>query len=101
MLPKYIVGDNPVDCQDRIFIIQTADPYILAEAFHFDECDSAAMECKRSFNVGASLDYAESEYIVLGALSYENCDEDRLAKSIREMADWYELYLSYEDAEQQ
>ena len=100
MLPKYIVGDNPVDCQDRIFIIQTAAPYIFAEAFHFPECNSVAMECKKAFNVGASLDYAEDEYIVLGALSYENCDEDELAKAMREMADWYELYLNYEDAEQ-
>jgi hypothetical protein len=106
-LPKFLFCENPIaDKSDgRQFILHARRPVILAEVFHFNEAqESESMECKRAFNLCATLDYPP-EYIVLGAVWTEpivikNQEEaNRLAGIMRRMADWYETYLIWEDSQ--
>lgn len=105
---KFLIAENPIVDDGRVFIIHTRSPVIIAEAFHF-ELDQEAewMKCKSHFELGATVDYP-GELIVLGARfmgpppyvwsSYTDQElADRLAKIMRRMADWYYSYLEWED----
>jgi hypothetical protein len=101
-LPKFLFCENPIaDKSDgRTFILHARKPAILAELFHFDQSENEKiMNCKRQFEIGSSLDYSPSEYIVLGTVWIEanTCSADELASIMRRMADWYEAYLIWED----
>lgn len=81
--------------------MHTREPVVLAEVFHFDSKDEISqMECKRKFDVGASLDYPP-EYVVFGAVWIEKDlsekDLEGLPGLMRRMADWYEAYLIFRD----
>lgn len=97
---KFLIAENPVVGDGRVFIIHTRNPVIIAEAFHFDlDQERAWMERKSQFTVGASVDYP-GELIALGAIyvaPIENPNPDKLAKIMRRMGDWYFSYLKWED----
>lgn len=102
-LPKFLLCENPIaDKSDgRIFILHTKFPKLIAEVFHLEiEDEKSQMECKQAFATGASLEYG-TEYIVFGAIWIEQHaeDVDKLAGLMRRMADWYEAYLVWEDAQ--
>lgn len=99
-ISKFLLCENPIVNDSRIFILHTGTPLILAEAFHFDfdTDEKIVMNCKRQFTAGASVDYP-LEYIVLGAIFVEpnNKSVDELAKIMSRMGDWYHAYLKWED----
>lgn len=105
--PKFLICENPLGKEPgRIFILHNREPFILAEAFHFDESQNEEwMRCKSAFTIGASVDYP-GELIALGAvwtfgntLSAMSAQEqaDTLAGVMRRMGDWYHAYLKFED----
>jgi len=107
---KFLIAENPMVDDGRVFIVHTQSPLILAECFHCgadgDYTADAVNELKRRFEVGGGLEYSPSEYVVVGALWIEphatdnpQRDADKLAGIMRRMADWYEAYLIWEDAQ--
>lgn len=96
-ISKFMICENPILNDNRVFILHTREPLIIAEAFHFDENNEKDwLKCKDSFNVGASVDYP-NELICLGAVIFESNDVDTLANIMRRMGDWYYNYLKWED----
>ncbi|MBE7443056.1 MAG: hypothetical protein HS119_11440 [Flavobacteriales bacterium] len=96
-LPKFMICENPMIKEHRIFICHTQTPFILAEAFHYDiDQEQEWLECKSIFSVGASVDYP-GELICLGAVMFDSVDADTLAKIMSRMGDWYHSYLKWED----
>jgi len=99
-----MICENPMVDDGRVFILHARNPVILAEAFHLEpDQEAEAMEIKRHFNLGASVDYP-GEYIILGAIysaPVENPDSQKtandLAKIMSRMGDWYHSYLKFED----
>ena len=102
---KFLIAENPMVDDGRVFIVHAQSPIILAECFHFDPADEdEQMKATSAFEVASALDY-DHEYIVIGALWVEphatdnpQRDADKLAGIMRRMADWYEAYLIWEDA---
>lgn len=96
---KFLICENPMVEDGRVFILHMRKPKLLAEAFHFElEEEDEWMECKRQFALGASVDYP-GELIALGAIWGEenDLDADQLAKLMSRMGDWYRAYLEWED----
>lgn len=100
---KFLIAENPIVDDGRIFVIHMRDPVIIAEAFHFDEeQETEWMQQKSMFDVGASVDYP-GELILLGAVfvapmpGSEQYQADKLAKIMSRMGDWYHSYLKWED----
>lgn len=94
-----MICENPMVDDDRVFILHSRNPVIIAEAFHLEPDDeSGAMEIKKQIAVGASVDYP-GEYILLGAIFIEpnNMTAQELAKIMSRMGDWYHSYLKWED----
>lgn len=97
---KFLIAENPMVNDHRTFIVHTREPFFMAEAFHFSEDqESGWMECKRQFNLGATVDYPD-ELIALGVIYMEptNLNADELAKIMSRMGDWYYSYLKWEDS---
>jgi hypothetical protein len=102
---KFLIAENPVVDDGRVFIVHLRDPVIIAEAFHFDEDqESEWMEVKRQFTTGASVDYP-GELIFLGGVfcaplpkewTTAQLQADKLAKIMSRMGDWYYNYLKWE-----
>lgn len=92
---KFLIAENPVVDDGRVFIVHLRDPVIIAEAFHFDlDQEKEWMECKSRFQIGASVDYP-GELIVLGAVfAAEGSGHEKI---MRRMGDWYYNYLKWED----
>jgi hypothetical protein len=96
-LPTFLLAENPLVDDERIFIIHSKDPMVLAEAIHFSD-DSGKFTIDHA--IDSSLHYRD-EYIVLAArVIAGNPDTDRLAKLMRRMADWYRAYLIFEDQDE-
>ncbi|HRK01001.1 MAG TPA: hypothetical protein PL089_15430 [Ignavibacteria bacterium] len=97
---KFLICENPLTNDERVFIIHTGTPVMLAEVFHFDiDQEEEWMKCKRSYNVGASVDYP-GELISIGAVWMEEySDVNKLAKLMSRMGDWYHAYLKWEDSQ--
>jgi len=103
---KFLIADNPIVSDGRVFIIHFRDPLIIAEAFHFGvHQESEWMNCKSNFTFGASVDYP-GELIFLGGVfcaplpaswSTMQIQADKLAKIMSRMGDWYHTYLKFED----
>lgn len=103
---KFLIAENPVVNDGRVFIVHMRDPVIIAEAFHFDlDQESEWMHCKSHFDFGASVDYP-GELIFLGgvfrsilppAWATAQDQADKLAKIMSRMGDWYHNYLKWED----
>lgn len=95
-LPRFIIGDNPLAINERIFITHTREPYFVAEVFHFDIDDTEdQMKAKAAFKLGSSLEY-EDEYIVIGVmqlLEKRPHTRDQLAKIMSRTGDWYHALL--------
>lgn len=99
-----MICENPLTNDGRVFILHSRNPVIIAEAFHLDpDDDKAAMEIKKNFETGASVDYP-GEYIILGAVFIEpvmSADPQKsandIAKIMSRMGDWYHAYLTWED----
>ena len=103
-----MICENPIGkSPGRIFILHSREPFILAEAFHFDEDEEEQwMQAKRACTTGASVDYP-GELIFLGAvwMAAGNFFEgkqpqqvaDELAQLMSRMGDWYHAYLKFED----
>ncbi len=97
--PTFLIAENPLVDDERIFVVHTRVPFVIAEAIHCIN-DSQAMGVKRTVNIGASLEYGD-EYVVLAArVIAGEVGADRLAKLMRRMADWYRAYLIYEDQDE-
>jgi len=96
-LPRFLIADNPLGKDpERVFVIHTREPYILAEAFHFHEDEEHLYhELKKSIETGATTQVG-SEYIVLGAhwVVHGGKTPDALAGVMRRMADWYHNYIT-------
>jgi len=103
-ISKYMICENPLVDDARVFILHCRKPVIIAEAFHLEpDQEAEAMEMKKQFTVGASVDYP-GEYIILGAIFIEPVESndpqntaDDLAKIMSRMGDWYHSYLKWED----
>lgn len=100
---KFLIAENPIVNDGRVFIVHLRDPVIIAEAFHFGLNESEWMRCKSHFDVGASVDYP-GEYVFLGAVfiapfpwTDPQNQADKLAKIMSRMGDWYYRYLKFED----
>lgn len=105
---KFLIAENQIVNDGRVFIIHLRDPVIIAEAFHFDiDQETKWMEIKRKFTILSTVDYP-CELIVLGAIfcapapekwQHHNAQEraDKLAKIMSRMGDWYYNYLKWED----
>lgn len=106
---KFLIAENPIVNDGRVFIVHLRDPVIIAEAFHFDmHQEKEWMECKSQFKIGASVDYP-GELISIGAVYvandkisesfklYTQKESDNLAKIMSRMGDWYYNYLKWED----
>jgi hypothetical protein len=96
---KFLIAENPVVDDGRVFVVHMRDPVIIAEAFHFSlDQEDEWMQCKSQFEIGASVDYP-GELIVLGAIfcavpsGGDQNDADKLAKIMSRMGDWYHNYL--------
>jgi hypothetical protein len=104
---KFLIAENPIVDDGRVFVIHLRDPVIIAEAFHFHEDqESEWMRCKSDFNAGASVDYP-GELIFLGVVfcaplpkewTAAQDQADKLAKIMSRMGDWYHNYLKWEDS---
>lgn len=92
---KFLIAENPVVDDGRVFVIHLRDPVIIAEAFHFDlDQEREWMACKARFEIGATVDYP-GELIVLGAVfAAEGSGHEKI---MRRMGDWYHNYLKWED----
>lgn len=99
---RFLLCENPLVNDGRVFILHSRHPLVLAEAFHFElDEEEEWMNCKRQFEVGASVDYP-GELIALGAVWYEALTPsqetaDELAHIMSSMGDWYYAYLKWED----
>jgi hypothetical protein len=101
---KFLIAENPIVNDGRVFIIHFRDPVLIAEAFHFNlHQESEWMQCKSQFTFGSSVDYP-GELIFLGGvfcapLPWAGPQEqaDKLAKIMSRMGDWYHNYLKFED----
>lgn len=92
---KFLIAENPVVDDGRVFVVHMRDPVIIAEAFHFDEDQEREwMACKARFEIGATVDYP-GELIVLGAVFVAEGKE--YEKIMNRMGDWYYNYLKWED----
>lgn len=92
---KFLIAENPVVDDGRVFVVHLRDPVIIAEAFHFSVDDDAAwMHCKSRFQIGATVDYP-GELIVLGAVFVAPGKD--YEKIMSRMGDWYHNYLKWED----
>lgn len=107
-IPEFLICEDPhfyirddIDETQRIFIIHTQEPFIIAECFHFTQDEeNISMLHKSKFNIYATLDYSPDEYIIIGALNsstISHTQTDKLANIMRRMADWYEKYLLWLD----
>lgn len=93
---KFLIAENPIVNDGRVFIVHMRDPVIIAEAFHFDlSQEKEWMDCKSKFAVGASVNYP-GELIVLGAI-FMSAQSNDLPKIMSRMGDWYYNYLKWED----
>lgn len=99
---KFIIGDNPLIDDGRVYVIHLRSPLVVAEAFHFDLHEEDDYdEARREFSMGASVDYP-GELIFLGVIYVGDLPEaytaqetaDKLAKLMSRMGDWYHAYLS-------
>lgn len=99
-IPKFLICENPILEDGRLFIMHARSPYILAEIHHFYQGEeSEIMECQRQYEVGARTEL-EDEIIVLGAvdvLVLPGISNDEYAAIMRRMADWYKSYCIWED----
>lgn len=96
---KFLIAENPIVNDSRIFVIHMRDPLIVAEAFHYGlDQEAQWMDCKRKFSTAASVDYP-GELIVLGVVycAPTELSADKLAKIMSRMGDWYYNYLRWED----
>jgi hypothetical protein len=98
---KFILGENPLINDGRVFVIHLQKPVIIAQAFHFEGCtgdEPELMNCKKQFETGASVDYP-GEQVVLGAVyvAPNELSANRLAGIMSRMGDWYYSYLKFED----
>ena len=104
---KFLIAENPIINDGRVFIVHNRDPVIIAEAFHFDlDQEHELMGCKSNFTMGASVNYP-GELIFLGTTfcaplpkSWPESPQDqadKLAKIMSRMGDWYFAYLKFED----
>lgn len=103
---KFLIAENPIVDDGRVFIVHMRDPVIIAEAFHFDiDQEAEWMKCKSNFEFGATVDYP-GELIFLGGIfcaplpeswSTLQMQADKLAKIMSRMGDWYYNYLKWED----
>lgn len=93
-----MICENPMVDDDRVFVLHTREPLILAEALHFDN-EADWMEAKREASIGASVDYP-GEHVLLKAVNVvatEPYTADGIAKIMSRMGDWYHAYLKWED----
>lgn len=96
---KFLIAENPVVDDGRVFVIHMRDPVIITEAFHFALSQEREwLECKSKFEIGATVDYP-GELIVLGAV-FVAPGED-YEKIMSRMGDWYHNYLKWEDDEEE
>lgn len=105
---KFLIAENPLVDDGRVFIVHLRDPVIIAEAFHFEiGQDDEWMACKSKFTTAASVDYP-GEPVILGAIFCAPVPEkwnglsgqevaDKIAKIMSRMGDWYYSYLKFED----
>lgn len=103
---KFLIAENPIVKDGRVFIVHMRDPVIIAEAFHFDiDHEDEWMKCKSNFPLGSSVDYP-GELIFLGSVFCAplppswvttQAQADQLAKIMSRMGDWYHNYLKWED----
>lgn len=104
---KFLIAENPLVDDGRVFIIHTRSPVIIAEAFHFNLGQEREWaECKSRFEIGATVDYP-GELIAIGLIYHGAPDPgfaesvqdlaDKLAKIMSRMGDWYYSYLKWED----
>lgn len=98
--PKFMIAENPMADRSRVFILHTQGPRILAEAFHFDKDQEVEwMNVQSQFETGSRTELPD-ELIAIGALwiaDTKPIDPDRLAGTMRRMADWYRSYCIWED----
>lgn len=93
---KFLIAENPLVDDGRVFIVHMRDPVIIAEAFHFElDQEEEWMGCKSKFTIGATVDYP-GELIALGAVFVADVSDD-LPKIMSRMGDWYHAYLKWED----
>lgn len=96
--PKFLIAENPLIDDGRVFIIHARDPFIFAEVFHFNlDQEKEWMDCKRKFSVGSSVDYP-GELICIGAIFIATDSAEGLAGLMSRMGDWYHAYLKWEDS---
>ena len=101
---KFLIAENPIVNDGRVFIVHFRDPVIIAEAHHFEmDQEKDYMNLKSQFDIGATVDYP-GELIFVGAvflapLPWKDSQEkaDNLAKIMSRMGDWYHNYLKWED----
>lgn len=107
--PKFLICDNPLadKAAGLLYILHTREPLVLAAVHEFEPDDEEGqMEAKRYYNTKGTLNLAD-RYVVLGAIwvvpgdklaTKEPQDQaDKIAKTMRLMADWYEAYLNWEN----
>lgn len=103
---EFLIAENPIVNDGRIFVLHLREPVIIAEAFHFDlSQESEWMNCKSNYTLGSSVNYP-GELIFLGGTfcaplpatwSTSQEQADKLAKIMSSMGDWYHNYLKFED----
>lgn len=108
-ISKFLICENPLVDDERVFILHTRQPMILAEVVHFEGInDSERMDIERKIETPrwARLDYPpETIYFFMIKLYPDekflkmNTQEqaDTIAGLMRRMADWYKSYLIFED----
>lgn len=110
--PQFLLCENPItnESDGRHYIMHLHDPVIVAQVFYFTPQDEEAqMQIKRQITLGATLDY-ENEYFVFGAIFHAPLPDkwrewskqqidDKLRDIMKDMADWYEAYLIWEDSQ--
>lgn len=93
-----MVCKNPVN--DRVFVLHSRAPFILAEALHFAD-EKEWMEAQKQFEIGSRLEMPDGELIILGCIwmvpdgkkADAQKEADNIAGIMRRMADWYKSYL--------
>lgn len=97
---KFLIAENPMVDDHRVFIIHTRDPLIIAETFHFALAEEKKWQAyKAQYEVGVSVDYP-GELICIGALKVlpsPDFNLKELPKVMSRMGDWYYAYLKFED----
>jgi hypothetical protein len=97
-ISKFLLCENPMVDDDRVFVLHTREPLIVAEALHFED-EADWMEAKRGTEIGASVDYP-GEFILLKAINVtatEPYTADSLAQIMSRMGDWYHALLKWEE----